>query len=121
MEMTNPNLLSREPRTDADWLAAHWMPFTGNRDFKAHPRLFTSASGAYLTTHDGRRVFDTLSSLWCVGLGHGRKELVDAVAHQMATLDYSPAFQFGHPVSFELANKIVEHMPPGLNRVFFTG
>lgn len=121
MEMTNPQLLSREPRTDADWLAAHWMPFTGNRDFKANPRLFTSASGAYLTTHDGRRVFDTLSSLWCVGLGHARQELVDAVARQMATLDYSPAFQFGHPVSFELANKIVEHMPAGLNRVFFTG
>ena len=37
-----------------------------------------------------------------------------------STLDYSPGFQFGHPVSFALANKIVERMPEGLNRVFFT-
>ena len=108
-------------RTDADWLAAHWMPFTGNRDFKAHPRLITGASGAYFTTQDGRQVFDGLSGLWCTGLGHGRREFVEAVSRQMATLDYSPGFQFGHPVSFELANRIVERMPAGLNRVFFTG
>ena len=107
-------------RTDADWLAAHWMPYTANRDFKSQPRLFTAAKGAYLTTHDGRQVFDSLSALWCSGLGHGRKEIAKAVGHQAETLDYSPAFQFGHPLSFELANKIVEHMPAGLNRVFFT-
>jgi beta-alanine--pyruvate transaminase len=107
-------------RTDADWLAAHWMPYTGNRDFKVRPRLITAASGAYFTTHDGREVFDGLSGLWCTGLGHGRREIADAIGRQAATLDYSPGFQFGHPLSFELANRIVEHMPAGLNRVFFT-
>ena len=108
-------------RTDADWLAPHWMPFTGNRDFKAHPRLITGGAGAYYTTHDGRRIFDGLSGLWCTGLGHGRHEIADAIGRQAAALDYSPAFQFGHPLSFELANRIVEKMPAGLNRVFFTG
>ena len=107
-------------RTDAQWLAAHWMPYTGNRDFKARPRLITGASGAYFTTHDGRQVFDGLSGLWCSGLGHGRREIADAIGRQAATLDYAPAFQFGHPLSFELANRIVAHMPAGLNRVFFT-
>lgn len=107
--------------TAADHLAAHWMPFTGNRDFKAHPRLITGASGNYFTTSDGRRLFDGLSGLWCTGLGHGRREIADAVGRQAAALDYSPAFQFGHPLSFELANRIVERMPQGLNRVFFTG
>jgi beta-alanine--pyruvate transaminase len=97
------------------------MPFTGNRDFKAHPRMFVSASGAYYTTAEGRRIFDGLSGLWCTGLGHGRSEIVQAVCRQVATLDYAPAFQFGHPLSFELAERIAEHMPPGLNRVFFTG
>ena len=97
------------------------MPFSGNRDFKAHPRLFASAKGAYYTTDDGRQIFDGLSGLWCTGLGHCRQEIVDAVSRQVGTLDYSPGFQFGHAVSFELANKIVEHMPAGLNRVFFTG
>lgn len=122
MDMTDAQRLNTPaPRTDADWLAAHWMPFTGNRDFKANPRLMTGAQGAYYTDADGRRIFDGLSGLWCTGLGHGRREIAEAVGRQAAQLDYSPAFQFGHPLSFELANRIVERMPAGLNRVFFTG
>lgn len=121
MEMTTHQQLQPEQRTDAEWLSAHWMPFTGNRDFKENPRLIVSGKGAYYTTHDGRQIFDGLSGLWCTGLGHGRREIVDAVSRQAGTLDYSPAFQFGHPRSFELANKIIELMPAGLNRVFFTG
>ena len=109
------------PQVDARWFAAHWMPFTGNRDFKAQPRLIVGAEGVHYTMSDGRRLFDGLSGLWCTGLGHGRREIVEAVSRQIATLDYSPAFQFGHPLSFELANRIVERMPAGLNRVFFTG
>ena len=45
------------PERDADWLAAYWMPFTGNREFKADPRLIVEASGAYFTDVDGRKVF----------------------------------------------------------------
>lgn len=108
-------------RTDADWLAAHWMPYTGNREFKTNPRLIVGAEGAYYRDAAGRQIFDGLSGLWCSGLGHARPELTAAVSRQMAQLDYSPAFQFGHPLSFELANRIVELMPAGLNRVFFTG
>ena len=97
MDLTESPHLSNAVRTDADWLAAHWMPFTANRDFKAHPRLITGAKGVYFTTHDGRQVFDGLSGLWCTGLGHGRPEIVEAITRQAATLDYSPGFQFGHP------------------------
>ncbi len=97
------------------------MPFTGNRNFKAQPRMFTSAQGAYYTDVDGRQVFDSLSGLWCTGLGHCRSEISKAVSQQVATLDYSPSFQFGHPLAFELANRIVEKMPAGLDHVFFTG
>ncbi|MCB4363895.1 aspartate aminotransferase family protein [Hydrogenophaga taeniospiralis] len=121
MDLTDSQRLQNAPRTDAAWLAAHWMPYTGNREFQANPRLITSGQGAYYTSHDGRQIFDGLSGLWCTGLGHARREIVDAVSRQVATLDYSPAFQFGHPLAFELANKIVERMPAGLNRVFFTG
>ena len=119
MDMNEQTRLAA-PRTDAAWLAAHWMPYTGNRDFKAHPRMIVGAKGSYYQDADGRQIFDGLSGLWCCGLGHGREELTAAVAKQAAQLDYSPAFQFGHPLSFELANKIVEFMPAGLNRVFFT-
>lgn len=107
--------------SDPQWLQAHWMPYSGNRQFKADPRLIVAAKGAYFTSHDGRKVFDGLSGLWCTGLGHGRHEITLAVARQMSQLDYSPAFQFAHPLSFDLANKIVERMPQGMNRVFFTG
>ena len=121
MNARQPEIAQTMQAFDSQWLAAHWMPFTGNRDFKANPRMITSAEGAYYTTSDGRRIFDGLSGLWCTGLGHCRKEIVDAVSRQIGTLDYAPAFQFGHPLSFDLANRIVEKMPAGLNRVFFTG
>src|SRR5438105_2655113 len=106
---------------DAAWMHAHWMPFTANRNFKAQPRMMVSAQGAYYTDSNGRKILDGLSGLWCCGLGHGRAEISEAVSRQIGTLDYSPAFQFGHPLSFELANKICELTPEGLDHVFFTG
>jgi len=102
-------------------LDAHWMPFTGNRDFKKDPRIIVSAKGNYYTDADGRQIFDGLSGLWTCGAGHSRPEITEAVSKQVANLDYSPAFQFGHPKSFELAHRITELMPEGMNRVFFTG
>jgi len=104
-----------------EWMESHWMAFTGNRDFKANPRMMVSAQGAYFTDSNGKKIFDGLSGLWCAGLGHGRREITEAVSKQIGTLDFSPAFQFGHPLSFELANKIVELTPEGLDHVFYTG
>jgi beta-alanine--pyruvate transaminase len=120
MDMNDAQHLSTD-RLDAAWLDAHWMPFTGNRDFKANPRMMVAARGCYYTDLHGKQIFDGLSGLWCCGLGHGRSEITEAVAKQMATLDYSPAFQFGHPLSFALANKLKELTPAGLDYVFFTG
>ena len=108
-------------RTDAAWLDAHWMPYTANRQFKVHPRMIVAASGAYFTDADGRKIFDGLSGLWCSGLGHGRREIAEAVGRQALQLDYAPAFQLGHPLSFELANRIKDLTPEGLDYVFFTG
>ncbi len=102
-------------------LESHWMPFTGNRDFKKDPRIIVSAEGNYYQSADGRKIFDGLSGLWCTGLGHSRPEINEAVSQQIKQLDYSPAFQFGHPKAFEFAERITQYMPDGLNRVFFTG
>jgi beta-alanine--pyruvate transaminase len=102
-------------------LDAHWMAFTGNREFKKDPRIIVSAEGNYYTDADGRKIFDGLSGLWCCGAGHSRPEITEAVSKQIKKLDYAPAFQFGHPKAFQLAEKIVEFMPKGLNRVFYTG
>ena len=120
MDLTDSKALT-QPRLDATWLDAHWMPFTANRNFKAAPRMITRAEGCYYFDSDGRKIFDGLSGLWCSGLGHGRAEIVEAARNQLATLDYSPAFQFGHPLSFALANKLKELTPDGLDYAFFTG
>jgi len=120
MNLTDTKVLA-QPRTDAAWLEPHWMPFSGNRNFKAAPRMMASAEGCYYTDSDGCKIFDGLSGLWTCGLGHGRAEIVEAARHQLATLDYSPAFQFGHPLSFALANKLKELTPEGLDYAFFTG
>ena len=108
-------------RQDAAWLDAHWMPFTANRNFKANPRMVVGAQGAYYQDADGRKIFDGLSGLWCSGLGHGRRDVAEAIGQAAANLDYAPAFQFGHPASFELANRIKDLTPAGLDYVFFTG
>ncbi|WP_440878267.1 aspartate aminotransferase family protein [Vibrio natriegens] len=102
-------------------LSAHWMAFTSNRSFHQNPRIITQAQGAWLKDANGRDIYDSLSGLWTCGAGHGRQEIQKAVAEQLGTLDYSPAFQFGHELSFKLADKIVEKMPEGLDHVLFTG
>ena len=101
-------------------LNAHWMPFTANRQFKNNPRLIDSADGVYYSDTNGRKIFDGLSGLWTCGAGHNRKEINAAVSKQLGKLDYSPGFQYGHLLSFELANKVVELTPLGLDKVFFT-
>jgi beta-alanine--pyruvate transaminase len=97
------------------------MPYTGNRQFKDDPRMIVGAEGAYYIDDRGRRIFDGLSGLWCTGLGHNRPEIAEAVQRQLLTLDYSPGFQYGQPLSFQLANKLREMTPAGLDYVFFTG
>ena len=101
-------------------LDSYWMPYTANRQFKKDPRIITAAKGAYLTDAEGRQIFDGLSGLWCCGLGHGVPEISEAVSNGLKELDYAPAFQYGHPKAFQLAEKVSEFMPRGLNRVFFT-
>ena len=101
-------------------LDAHWMPFTANRGFKQDPRMIVAGEGHYFTTDDGRKVFDSLSGLWCTGLGHNIPEINQAITKQLGELDFAPCFQFGHPKSFELAARLGAIMPEGLNRIFFT-
>jgi beta-alanine--pyruvate transaminase len=98
---------------------AYWMPFTHNRYFKQHPRMVASAAGAYYTLADGRRLFDCLSGMWCCPLGHAHAGIAEAVSRQVRELDYSPAFQMGHPKIFSLAERIVRMAPAGMGQVFF--
>jgi len=101
-------------------LEEHWMPFTANRDFKENPRLITGAKGVYLKNHQGKTMIDASSGLFCNPLGHGRKEITNAVTKQLEQLDYVQPFQQGFGGSFELARRISKHTPGNLNRIFYT-
>jgi beta-alanine--pyruvate transaminase len=103
-----------------DDLSSFWMPFTANRQFKAAPRLIEGAKGMYYKATDGREILDGCAGLWCVNAGHCRDEIVAAIQHQAATLDFAPTFQMGHPLAFEAATKVAAIMPESLDRIFFT-
>ncbi|WP_288127986.1 aspartate aminotransferase family protein [Thiomonas sp.] len=96
------------------------MPFTANRDFKAAPRMLVSAQGMHYRSHDGREILDGVAGLWCVNAGHGREEIVEAIARQAREMDYAPPFQMGHPVQFEAADLLAKIAPGDLTKIFFT-
>ncbi len=113
--------MSSENRTSVpNSLNEHWMPFTSNKDFKSNPRLITEAKGVYLKTHHGKTQIDGSSGLFCNPLGHGRKEITEAVTKQLETLDYAQPFQQGFGGSFDLATRIAKHTPGNLNKIFYT-
>lgn len=97
----------------------HWLPFTPNRSFKKDPRVFVAADGMHFTTHDGRQVIDGISSLWCVGAGHNRKPINEAIKKQLDTLDYATAFQASNDQAFKAAEVIAGMAPGDLNKVLF--
>lgn len=101
-------------------LDSYWMPFTANRQFKANPRLVTGADGMHFKLADGRELLDGIAGLWCCNAGHNRPKIVEAIKKQVSELDYSPAFQMGHPKQFELADRLAKLMPGNLNKIFFT-
>jgi beta-alanine--pyruvate transaminase len=101
-------------------LNAFWMPFTANRQFKKQPRMFVGAKDMHYTTADGREVLDGTAGLWCCNAGHCRPKITEAIQKQSAELDYAPAFQMGHPKAFQLATRLTDISPKGMDHVFFT-
>src|SRR6187401_3409882 len=116
-------MLDKSPRPNPvnvpNDLAAHWMPFTANRAFKKNPRMLAGAKDMHYFTVDGRKLIDAAAGMWCCNAGHGRTQISEAIAKMAATLDYAPPFQFGIPQAFELASRIADLAPKGLDHVFF--
>ena len=120
----DPNTLAAHdsaaaPKSPAS-MNAYWMPFTANRQFKKAPRMLAKASGMHYWTPEGREILDGSAGLWCVNAGHSRPRIVKAIAEQAAEMDYAPPFNMGHPKAFELAERLVELTPQGLDKVFYT-
>lgn len=103
-----------------DPLAAFWMPFTANRAYKAHPRQLVAAKDMHYWDAAGNRIIDGTAGLWCSNAGHCRAPIVEAISKTAASMDFGPTFQLGHPLAFELASRVAELMPQGLDRIFFT-
>ena len=101
-------------------LDEYWMPFTPNREFKAHPQLVVRAEGMYYWNDRGEKIIDAASGMFCCAAGHARKEIAEAVHKQLRELDFIAPFLRGHPKSFELAARVAALTPGDLNRIFFT-
>ena len=110
---------ARQLEHDLPDLQAYWMPFTGNRYFKQNPRMISRADGMYCYTTDGKQLLDAVAGLWCCNAGHCHPKIVEAIKAQAETLDYAMAFQLGHPTVFELANRLVDIAPEGIDYAFF--
>ena len=100
----------------------HLHPFTNPAELASRElRIITRAEGCWLWDSEGHRILDGMAGLWCVNLGYGRAELVEAARRQMATLPfYNTFFQCATPPAVELAARLAEIAPAGLDRVFFT-
>jgi len=116
-----------EKRSGADWQKLdkdhHLHPFTDHKELhQKKSRIITRGEGVYIYDADGNKILDGMSGLWCVNIGYGRDELVDAAAAQMRVLPYyNSFFQCANPPSIELARMLQEVSQPQLNRVFFAG
>jgi adenosylmethionine-8-amino-7-oxononanoate aminotransferase len=86
-----------------------------------HPVLVVEGRGEILIDADGKQYIDGLSSLWNVNAGHGRKELADAAAAQMAKLSFASAYVGASNIpSIRLAEKLVKLAYPSTSAVYFT-
>ncbi|MEE4163288.1 MAG: aspartate aminotransferase family protein [Woeseiaceae bacterium] len=116
-----------EKRSRDDWQSLdsehHLHPFTDHKALHAkRSRIITRAEGVFIEDADGNRILDAMSGLWCVNVGYGRDEIVDAATRQMHELPYyNNFFQCAHPPSIELATRLTEISQPQFNRVFFAG
>ena len=98
-----------------------WMHFTRHGAFDdAEIPIIVRGEGPYVWDEHGNRYLDGLSALFCVNAGHGRTELGDAAARQVAELDFYTVWSYAHPRAIELAERLASLAPGDLNRVFFT-
>jgi adenosylmethionine-8-amino-7-oxononanoate aminotransferase len=98
-----------------------WHPFTQQRAWcEEEPLVVERAEGSHLIATDGRRYLDGVSSLWCNVHGHRHPGIDQAVRDQLGRVAHSTMLGLAHPGAAELAARLVDLAPPGLNRVFYS-
>lgn len=109
-----------------------WQEF--DRDHHVHPftdpdalgkkgtRVITKAEGSYIYDSEGHKILDGMAGLWCVNVGYGRKDLIEAADRQIRELPYyNSFFQTAHPPQIELSRLLSEVTPDGYSHFFFAG
>ncbi|MBL8339853.1 MAG: aminotransferase class III-fold pyridoxal phosphate-dependent enzyme [Rubrivivax sp.] len=119
MGHAEPQVATAPAAADAQARQPYWMPFSPNKEFKSEPKMFARAKGMYFYTPEGKEVIDASAGLFCVAAGHCREEIASAVYEQLQTLDFTAPFLRAHGKAFELAERVTQYTPKGLNRVFF--
>ncbi len=121
--MSNAVLNSKTREWQAMSREHHLAPFSDYKQLaESGPRIITRAEGVHLWDSEGHKILDGMAGLWCVAVGYGREELVEAASRQMRELAFSSTFfQIATPAALELAKAIAAIAPAGMNHVFFTG
>ena len=115
-----PNFPDSEAIKKAD-LKHHWHPFTDTANLDENGlHVITQAKGSHIWDADGHRILDGMAGLWCVNVGYGREEIVEAAAAQMRDLPYyNTFFKTTHAPVAALSEKLASLTPGDLNRIFF--
>tara|TARA_B100000519_G_scaffold203358_1_gene225863 strand:+ start:15678 stop:17081 length:1404 start_codon:yes stop_codon:yes gene_type:complete len=98
-----------------------WMHFSRQSVLEEHGApIIVKGEGHHIFDSHGRRYFDGLSGLFVVNAGHGRRRLAETAARQAEELAFFPIWSYAHPAAIELADRLANHAPGDLNRVFFS-
>jgi adenosylmethionine---8-amino-7-oxononanoate aminotransferase len=98
-----------------------WHPFTQMREWMGEePCIISQGEGHYLIDVHGRKYLDGVSSLWCNVHGHQKKELDDAINAQLDRIAHSTFLGLSHVSGIQLAEKLIQIIPKGLQRVFYS-
>lgn len=114
------NLRDREKLAawDKDYL---WHPFTQMRDWLAEePIIIERGEGVYLIDVDGNRYLDGIASMWTNVHGHNHPELNAALKNQLDKIAHSTLLGYSNIPAIQLAQKLVEITPKGLDKVFYS-
>mgnify|MGYP003341790210 CR=1 FL=1 len=110
--------VARQLAQDLPDLQAYWMPFTGNRYFKQHPRVISRAKGMHCYTHDGKELLDAVAGLWCCNAGHCHPKIVEAIKAQASTLNTHTRYL--HEGMLDYVERLTGTMDPSLSTAILT-
>ena len=107
-------------RKDQSHLIHGWADFSSREAGAAE--ILIEADGPYVVDISGQRLLDGMGGVWCVNIGYGREEMVEAIAEQARRLPYANPFRStSTPPAAELSAKLAELAPGDLNHVFYSG